>query len=113
MQNVICRTGVPKFAFILIYGKKFTNQTIVRRGNWLGNPANIKVENIYGAVGYVGISLTVRNPLVFVVHGQVQKIKLTKTYNKGFPNHSTLINYDQTQRLADANVSIVLKYVAL
>ena len=20
--------------------------------------------------------------------------KLTKTYNKGFPNHSTLINYD-------------------
>ena len=26
------------------------------------------------------------------VHGQVQK-KLTKTYNKGFPNHSTLINY--------------------
>ena len=26
-----------------------------------------------------------------VVHGQVQK-KLTKTYNKGFPNHSTLIN---------------------
>ena len=51
--------------------------------------------------------------LLNVVHGQVQKIKLTKTYNKGFPNHSTLINYDQTQRLADANVSIVLKYVAL
>ena len=23
--------------------------------------------------------------------------KLTKTYNKGFPNHSTLINYDQMQ----------------
>ena len=32
--------------------------------------------------------------LLNVVHGQVQKIKLTKTYNKGFPNHSTLINYD-------------------
>ena len=108
MQNVICRTGVPKFAFILIYGKKFTNQTIVRRGNWLGNPANIKVENIYGAVGYVGISLTVRNRLVFVVHGQVQKIKLTKTYNKGFPNHSTLINYDRTQKLADSKLTFLL-----
>ena len=23
--------------------------------------------------------------------------KLTKTYNKEFPNHSTLINYDQMQ----------------
>ena len=42
--------------------------------------------------------------LLNVVHGQVQKIELTKTY---------LINYDQTQKLADANVSIVLKYVAL
>ena len=51
--------------------------------------------------------------LLNVVHGQVQKIELTKTYNKGFPNHSTLINYDQTQKLADVNVSIVLKYVAL
>ena len=29
--------------------------------------------------------------LLNVVHDQVQK-KLTKTYNKGFPNHSTLIN---------------------
>ena len=48
-----------------MYVKKFTNQTIVSRGDWLGNPASIKVENIYGAVGYVGISLTVRNPLVF------------------------------------------------
>ena len=26
--------------------------------------------------------------LLNVVHGQFQKIKLTKTYNKGFPNHS-------------------------
>ena len=52
--------------------------------------------------------------LLNFVHGQVQKIKLTKTYNKaGFPKHSTLINYDQTQKLADGNVSIVLKYVAL
>ena len=23
--------------------------------------------------------------------------QLTKTYNKGFPNHSTLINYDETE----------------
>ena len=41
--------------------------TVVSRGDWLGNPANIKVENIYGAVVYVGISLTVHNPL-FSVH---------------------------------------------
>jgi len=31
--------------------------------------------------------------LLKVVHSQVQK-KLTKTYNTGFPNHCTLINYD-------------------
>ena len=30
--------------------------------------------------------------LLNVAHGQVQQ-KLTKTYNKEFPNHSTLINY--------------------
>ena len=30
--------------------------------------------------------------LLNVAQGQVQQ-KLTKTYNKGFPNHSTLINY--------------------
>ena len=35
---------------------------IVSRGDWLGNPPNIKVEN-NGAVGYVGSSLTVHNPL--------------------------------------------------
>ena len=40
--------------------------TVVSRGDWLGNPANIKVEN-NGAVGYVGSSLTVHNPL-FSVH---------------------------------------------
>ena len=39
---------------------------IVSRGDWLGNPANIKVEN-NGAVVYVVISLTVHNPL-FSVH---------------------------------------------
>ena len=40
--------------------------TIVSRGDWLGNGANIIVEN-NGAVGYVGSSLTVHNPL-FPVH---------------------------------------------
>ena len=46
-----------------MYVKKFANQTIVSR-DWLGNPANIKVENNCAA-GYVEISPTVRNPLVF------------------------------------------------
>ena len=41
--------------------------TIVCRGDWLGKLANIKVEN-NGAVGYVGSSLTVHNPLFFVPH---------------------------------------------
>ena len=40
--------------------------TIVSRGDWLGNPGNIKVEN-NGAVGYIGSSLTEHNPL-FSVH---------------------------------------------
>jgi len=39
---------------------------MVSRGDQLGNPANIKVEN-NGAVGYVGSSLAVHNPL-FSVH---------------------------------------------
>ena len=38
---------------------------VVSRGDWLGKPANIKVEN-NGAVVYVGSSLTVHNPLFFV-----------------------------------------------
>ena len=41
-------------------------ENIVSRGAWLGNPANITVEN-NGAVDYVGSSLTVHNPL-FSVH---------------------------------------------
>ena len=32
-----------------------------------------------------------------VVHRQVQKIEHWKNYNKGFPNHSTLINYVLSQ----------------
>ena len=38
---------------------------IVSRRDWLAKPANIKVENNY-AVGYVGSSLAVHNPLFFV-----------------------------------------------
>ena len=44
-QSAICR-------------KKFIPLAIVSRGDWLGTPANIKV--------YVGSSLTVHNPLLFV-----------------------------------------------
>jgi len=43
---------------------RFSNG-IVNRGDWLGMPANIKVEN-NGAVVYVESSLTVHNPLFFV-----------------------------------------------
>ena len=39
-------------------------QFIVSRGDWLGKPANIKVENS-GAVVYVRSSLSVHNPLFF------------------------------------------------
>ena len=38
---------------------------IVSRRDWLGKPANIKVEN-NGAVVYVGNSVTLHNPLIFV-----------------------------------------------
>ena len=98
--------------------------TIVSRGHWLGNPANTKVENIYGAVVYVGSSLTVHNPL-FSVHklwlnklmrcfywsitskwwecywtlctDRSKKANKHLTNNKGFPNHSILINYVGTK----------------
>ena len=88
---------------------------IVSRGDWLWKPANIIVES-NGAVGYVGSSLIVHNPLFFVtelinsmllvvskfkliemqlsvVHGQVQKSKqkhITRR-SKGFHNHSKLL----------------------
>ena len=32
-----------------------------------------------------------------IVHRQVQKIEHWKNYDKGFPNHSTLINYVLSQ----------------
>ena len=38
--------------------------------------------------------------LLNMVHGQVQK-KTTKTYSKGFPNHSTLISYDHWKFSSD------------
>ena len=40
--------------------------TVVSRGDWFGKPANIKVEN-NGTVVFVEISLTVYNPLFFVL----------------------------------------------
>ena len=46
--------------------RKVGHRIIVSRGDWLGNPAKIKDENNC-AVGYVGSSLTVHNPL-FSVH---------------------------------------------
>ena len=46
--------------------------SIVSRGDWLGKPANFKVENS-GTVGYVGSSLTPCNPLFFV-----HKLRLNK-----------------------------------
>ena len=39
---------------------------IVCRGDWLGKPANIKVEN-NGDVVYVGSSLATHNPLFFLL----------------------------------------------
>ena len=40
---------------------KVSKSMHISRGDWLGNPANIKVEN-NGAVGYFGSSLPVHNP---------------------------------------------------
>ena len=47
---------------------------IVSRGDWLWKPANIKVEN-NGDVGYVGGSLTMRNPLFFVHKFWLNKLR--------------------------------------
>ena len=57
---------IEKYDAFCLTLAEITNQIIVSRGDGLGNPANIKVEN-NGAVGYVGSSLTVHNPL-FSVH---------------------------------------------
>ena len=57
---------IEKYDAVCLTVAEITNQTIVSRGDWLGNPANIKVEN-NGAVDSVGGSLTVHNPL-FSVH---------------------------------------------
>ena len=46
--------------------RKVGYRIIFCRGDWLGNPVKIKGEN-NGAVGYVGSSLTLHNPL-FSVH---------------------------------------------
>ena len=42
-------------------GRGWVISDIVCRGDWLGKPANTKVEN-NGAAVYVGSSLTVHNP---------------------------------------------------
>ena len=57
---------IEKYDAFCLTVAEITNQIIVSRGDWLGKPANIKVEN-NGAVGYAGGSLTVHNPL-FSVH---------------------------------------------
>ena len=57
---------IEKYDAFYLTVAEITNQIIVSSGDWLGKPANIKVEN-NGAVGYVGGSLTVHNPL-FSVH---------------------------------------------
>ena len=46
--------------------RKVGHRIIVCKGDWLGNPAKIEDEK-NDAVGYVGSSLTVHNPL-FSVH---------------------------------------------
>ena len=57
-----------------LIGVQFMVEFIVIRGDLLGKPANRKVEN-NGAVVFVGSSLTVHNPLVFV-HSLVSKFKM-------------------------------------
>ena len=56
------------FSYVLVQFREVTvffSQFCHSRGDWLGKPANIKVEN-NGAVGYVRSSLTVHNPSVCV-----------------------------------------------
>ena len=55
-------------------GVQFMVEFIVIRGDLLGKPPNIKGEN-NSAVVFVGSSLTVHNPLVFV-HSLVSKFKM-------------------------------------
>ena len=72
---------------VQFYSRLVSN--IVSRRDWLGNPANIKVEN-NSAVGYVGSSLTVCSQIVTefnamfllvigmllnVVNGQLKHVK--------------------------------------
>ena len=46
--------------------RRGTHLAIISRGDWLGKPADMKVENNHVAVVYVGSSLTLNNPLFFV-----------------------------------------------
>ena len=58
-----------KIKYVLVQVREvkqcYFSQFCHSRGDWLGKPANIKVEN-NGAVGYVKSSLTVHNPSVCV-----------------------------------------------
>ena len=56
--------GIVQFALFFVEERSGIKLYHSRR-DWLGKQANIKVEN-NGAKGYVGISLTAHNPLVFV-----------------------------------------------
>ena len=60
------RVTPPKQVTSPTWGPPPPCKQALSRGDWLGTPANIKVEN-NGAVVYVGSSLTVHNPL-FSVH---------------------------------------------
>jgi len=61
------KLGIKREGIVsLIVSRMYLTGTRVSRGDWLGKPANIKVEN-NGALVYVGSSLTVQNPL-FLVH---------------------------------------------
>ena len=50
---------------------------IVSRGDWLGKPANIEVDN-NGAVVYIGSSLTMHDPLFFIYKLWLNKLMVGK-----------------------------------
>ena len=76
VNDSIFRTSLETLVYIFCNNVRFCTtrfwgfkdnaftKTIVSRGDWLGKPANIKVES-NGAVVYVGSFLTVHNPLFY------------------------------------------------
>ena len=71
--KTLYRLAGSRLYLLLGSGALVSGYNIVSRGDWLGNPANVKVENS-GAVGYFGSSLAVHNPL-FPVH----RLRLNKS----------------------------------